>query len=241
MFKIPSQILIFSSFAAFLYTEKGKPLFRHFDTIYTVLSISSDYRWTMSRPVDDREKSRLHLRSALKLLALFKSNGGCYIKIGQHMASLAYLLPSEYTGTLSVLQDACPTSSLDSIKKVFELETGATIEEEFKDFNPVPVGAASLAQVHSGIDKHGRKVAIKIQHDYLDDHAPIDIKMCATNDLLRSIHNELGVVKNEGHLITMARNLGWNCLACIYRNERENLEWNEKIELWKIALKLLLS
>ncbi len=59
-----------------------------------------------------------------------------------------------------------------------------------------------------------------------------------TNDLLRSIHNELSVV-NEGHLITMARNLGWNCLACIYRNERENLEWNEKIELWKIALKLL--
>lgn len=75
---------------------------------------------------------------------------------------------------MSVLQDNCPVTPLESVMKVIEEETN----EVFTDFDPVPIGCASLAQVHTALYK-GNKVAIKVQHDYLDSHAKVDIVTCS--------------------------------------------------------------
>lgn len=80
-------------------------------------------------------------RSAKELLNLCHTNGGVYIKLGQHVASLVYLVPKEYTEILSSLQDECPVSSFDDINQVFEHETGQEILSVFSEFDPIPIGS----------------------------------------------------------------------------------------------------
>lgn len=86
-----------------------------------------DYKLSLARANSETDpedyQSRLkgcHQRGAERLLALAKSNGGVFIKVGQHVASLQYLLPDEYTSTLSVLHSKAPESNLDEIKSVFQ-------------------------------------------------------------------------------------------------------------------------
>jgi aarF domain-containing kinase len=69
----------------------------------------------------------------------------------------------------------CPVSDFASVKKVLEREYKRPLDEIFSFIDPVPIGSASLAQVHKGILKDGTEVAIKIQHSYLRYHCPGDI------------------------------------------------------------------
>lgn len=63
-------------------------------------------------------KSMCHSRSAEKLLELCCKNKGVYVKVGQHIAALDYLLPSEYVQTMKVLHSHAPPNSLDDVYKV---------------------------------------------------------------------------------------------------------------------------
>jgi aarF domain-containing kinase len=63
-------------------------------------------------------KSLCHKRSAEKLLKLCCTNKGVYIKVGQHLAALDYLLPSEYVQTMRILHCHAPTNPIDDVYKV---------------------------------------------------------------------------------------------------------------------------
>lgn len=69
------------------------------------------------------------------------------MKVGQHIGSLEFLFPKEYTDTLKCFQYEAPHSSLDDIKYVIETDTGYKMSELFDEFSIEPLGAASLAQV----------------------------------------------------------------------------------------------
>lgn len=47
-------------------------------------------------------------------------NGGAFIKVGQHVGSLEYLLPKEYVETMKVLHDKAPQSDVEELRSVFE-------------------------------------------------------------------------------------------------------------------------
>lgn len=107
-----------------------------------------------------------------------EKNGSIFIKLGQHLSSLNYLLPSEWCDTFIPLQDQCPVSSFDSIRNMVEHDTGRNFDDFFSEFEPTPLGAASLAQVHQAIDREsGQKVAVKVQHPTLDQWAPLDMSL----------------------------------------------------------------
>ena len=74
-------------------------------------------------------------------------NGGIFIKVGQHLGALDYLLPSEYVKTMKVLHTDAPQSSFENVVAVVEEECGTNIDELFTSFCKTPVGSASLAQV----------------------------------------------------------------------------------------------
>jgi aarF domain-containing kinase len=93
---------------------------------------------------------------------------------------MGYLLPLEWTTTFIPLQDKCPVSSIESIKEMFEKDTGAQISEYFSEFSPLPIGAASLAQVHlATIKETDEKVAVKVQHPALGEWADLDLGLTA--------------------------------------------------------------
>lgn len=125
--------------------------------------------------------SETHLKAAKLTLRALEKNGGIYIKLGQHICALTYLLPPEWTNTMIPLQDRCPRSSMDEIENMFQRDLGCSLNEIFSEFNPNPVGVASLAQVHiATLKSNGKKCAVKIQHPSLQEFVPIDIYMTQT-------------------------------------------------------------
>lgn len=130
----------------------------------------------------DHEKDTLlkscHKRCAERTLKVLEKNGGIFIKLGQHLSAMNYLLPTEWTSTFIPLQDQCPVSSYESIEAMFERDTGKPLADYFSDFVHEPIGAASLAQVHlATIKETGQKVAVKVQHPGLAQWAPLDLAL----------------------------------------------------------------
>ncbi|KAG8947068.1 hypothetical protein FRC00_009317 [Tulasnella sp. 408] len=90
--------------------------------------------------------------------------------------SSVQMLPYEWTSTMRPLQDQCTPSSYEALDAMVLHDTGKSIEELFVEFDPNPIGVASLAQVHIGRDREtGKKVAIKLQHPHLEEFAEIDM------------------------------------------------------------------
>jgi aarF domain-containing kinase len=201
MLKWATRILIPAGIGYSLYDDNSLWM-RHVRTITTVGRIVWDYKRLASEgnslnhitegnsdpsTIVQHRKSLCHRRSATRLLELFQKNGGVYVKIGQHLASMVYLLPKEYTDTLLVLQDRCPPTPFDQITKFLEQEQERmhhTLGKDMYlvDLDPQPLGVASLAQVHKAVLKIGTSsvpVAVKIQHPQLHHQANADIQICS--------------------------------------------------------------
>ncbi|CAL2242982.1 unnamed protein product [Prunus armeniaca] len=149
----------------------------------TATAIAFDYEyslWGLPEGSSEREKTKheVHLRSARKLQELCFSNGGIYIKLGQHLGQLEYLVPQEYVQTMrDSMLNKCPVSSYEQVCEVVKKELGDTPDKIFAEFDPVPIASASLAQVHVARNHDGKKVAVKVQHTHMTDTAAAD---CAT-------------------------------------------------------------
>ncbi|KAH8155834.1 uncharacterized protein LAJ45_00846 [Morchella importuna] len=142
----------------------------------------NDYRVTLrildSDPDNETVLSKCHKRCAERTYKVLEKNGSIFIKLGQHLAAMGYLLPVEWTETFIPLQDRCPVSSMESIEKMILEDTGHSIPELFSTFDPVPLGAASLAQVHRAILREtGQEVAVKLQHPSLAEWIPLDMQL----------------------------------------------------------------
>ncbi|XP_008785348.1 putative ABC1 protein At2g40090 isoform X2 [Phoenix dactylifera] len=123
-----------------------------------------------------RAKHEVHNRCAYRLQELCFRNGGIYIKLGQHIGQLEYVVPREYVQTMRAsMLKRCPVSSYDQVRSVFVKELGEPPEKIFAEFDPVPLASASLAQVHAAKTHDGEKVAVKVQHTHLTDTAIADI------------------------------------------------------------------
>lgn len=147
----------------------------------TVTRIAIDYQVSLRKHDKASEeykaiKSQVHFRSAKRLLDMCNVNGGVFIKVGQHVGALNYLVPSEYVSTLQVLHNQAPKSPLSDVMKVLKEDLKNEPSEIFSTFDEEPLGAASLAQVHKATLKDGRVVAVKVQHRKVFAHSLVDIK-----------------------------------------------------------------
>ncbi|XP_025158864.1 uncharacterized aarF domain-containing protein kinase 1 isoform X2 [Harpegnathos saltator] len=121
-------------------------------------------------------KSNAHKYGAQKLLELCCANKGVYIKVGQHIGALDYLLPQEYVHTLRVLHSSAPQSSFKDVLTVIKEDFKKDPYEIFQSIDPEPLGTASLAQVHKAVLKNGDVVAVKVQHRAVKSNSYVDIK-----------------------------------------------------------------
>lgn len=104
------------------------------------------------------------------------------LSLGQHISAMTYLLPPQWTDTMIPLQQECYKSSIQEINGMFVKDMGKNIDEIFVEFDPNPIGVASLAQVHrakivSPEDNSIREVAVKCQHPSLITLVPLDVML----------------------------------------------------------------
>lgn len=83
---------------------------------YQSLLYSKD--WDRSSPEYLEVKKQAHQIGAEKLLDLCKANKGVYIKVGQHVGALDYLLPTEYVKTMRVLHKDAPQNTVEELYNV---------------------------------------------------------------------------------------------------------------------------
>ena len=98
-----------------------------------------------------------HLRELLDEL------GPTFVKFGQLLSTRPDVVPEDIITELRGLQDDVRPFPFEQAERVIEEDLGNSIERLFLDFDPVPVAAASIGQVHRATLPNGKRVAVKIQ------------------------------------------------------------------------------
>ena len=106
----------------------------------------------------------------------FQDIGPAAIKLGQSLATRPDLVGEEAARNLLSLQDSLPPVPFEQIRQVIEASFGQPIEALYAEVNPVPVGAASIAQVHRATTTEGKEVAIKVLRPGIREKLARDIE-----------------------------------------------------------------
>jgi ubiquinone biosynthesis protein len=89
--------------------------------------------------------------------------GPTFVKFGQLLSMRPDVLPPDIIAELRGLQDDVRPFPFEQAEQVIEADLGLSLERLFLDFEPVPIAAASIGQVHRAVLPNGRRVAVKVQ------------------------------------------------------------------------------
>jgi ubiquinone biosynthesis protein len=157
-----------------------------------------------------------------RLRMLCESLGPTFIKFGQLLSTRPDLLPAEYLTELTRLQDHAPMENFATIRAILQAELPQALPTLFTRIDPMPLAAASIAQVHRASLTTGQEVVVKVQRPRISQVIAGDLELL--RDLARLAERYLpelrplhptGVVEEFARTIT--RELD-------FRHELQNLE-----------------
>src|SRR5215212_6405609 len=132
------------------------------------------------------------LPEAKELAADLERLGPTFNKLGQLLSTRADLLPGPYLEALSRLQDQIEPFSYEEVERIVSGELGVRLSKAFADFDPAPLAAASLSQVHRASMRNGREVVVKVQRPDIRDLIVGDLEALGEIAHFLDQHTELG-------------------------------------------------
>jgi predicted unusual protein kinase regulating ubiquinone biosynthesis (AarF/ABC1/UbiB family) len=154
--------------------------------------------------------------------------GPTFVKLGQLLSTRPDLLPPAYLTALARLQDKVEPFAFFEVERTVAEELGVRISKAFSQFEPAPLAAASLGQVHRARLRSGRRVAVKVQRPGVREQIIQDLDALAEiagfvdahtevgqqyefarmiEEFRRSVLRELDYIQEGGHLVVLKRNL----------------------------------
>jgi ubiquinone biosynthesis protein len=118
--------------------------------------------------------------------------GPTFIKLGQLLSTRADLLPGPYLDALERLQDQIEPFPYEEVERIVSGELGVRMSKAFADFDPAPLAAASLSQVHRAYMRDGRAVVVKVQRPDIRDLIVGDLEALGEIAHFLDLHTELG-------------------------------------------------
>ena len=115
------------------------------------------------------------LLAARSLRLALEECGGTFIKVGQVLSTRRDLLPPHIVDELSRLQSDAPPAPWSEVETVLHEEFGAPVGEVFAEFDPRPLAAASIAQVHRATLRDGSQVVVKVQRPAIRESVERDL------------------------------------------------------------------
>jgi ubiquinone biosynthesis protein len=103
--------------------------------------------------------------------------GPTFIKLGQFLSTQADFVSESYQEALSTLQDRVDPFPFEEVEKIIAEELKVQIKDAYLEFDPVPIAAASLSQVHLAVLRSGQTVAVKVQRPGIRDKVIDDLNM----------------------------------------------------------------
>ncbi len=174
-------------------TKKLSPLQRQIKIFHALgdvlFGISADLLLHKNRP------HRQH-RPAQKLVNTLIRLGPTFVKIGQTLSTRVDLLPPAYVAALAQLQDQVPAFSTVLAIEIIERELGQPLGNLYQEFEPQPMAAASLGQVHRARLHSGELVVVKVQRPGLEELFRLDFQIL--QQLIQFCENKFPWTKTYG-------------------------------------------
>ncbi len=108
-----------------------------------------------------------------------KAGGPTFVKLGQFIATAQGLLPTEWVEAFDWCRDTVPAMPDGMVEQVFVDTFGVPIDAVLDDFDPEPLGAASIGQVHAAKLPDGTDVVIKFRRPGLREQFATDLRAMA--------------------------------------------------------------
>ncbi|BAY27594.1 hypothetical protein NIES2100_74190 [Calothrix sp. NIES-2100] len=133
--------------------------------------------WSYPGGITEAKQAARRKAQAIWIRNTLLDLGPTFIKVGQLFSTRADIFPIEYVEELAKLQDKVPAFSYEQVEAIIQQELGKKIPDLFQNFDPIPLAAASLGQVHKAVLYTGESVVAKVQRPGLKKLFEIDLQI----------------------------------------------------------------
>ena len=131
-------------------------------------------KWTYLKGYTIKRREERNTLRAKWLTKELVNLGSAFIKLGQLLSARADVIPSAWVNELTSLQDRVPPFKFEKVQEILKKEIGNSYEKIIR-IDQIPIGSASLAQVHKAVLINEKNIIFKVQRPDIEKFFRLDL------------------------------------------------------------------